>query len=264
MDEIMVVEIAETDPRGLPWGKVVQVAACRVDQETGIFESVLSESVRSDPIDLGKAALDRLSEVYGVNAESLYMGEDVGVVAERVIDAVAGSDCISFEVSTFGGFLCYEPWNLNGLVTVYPSMSRFLPAQAVPLEGEAADPLRKAYETMCPGDPVGVGGGKGAYERAQMSASVLAALIRAGLFRREPSGSCRYGQEYVPEEQQPVDYSEGYREEYVEYGDGRGQYEGGDYEDDDPQYQEYQAAARLVVLVEHPEPEQAEQAGYYG
>ncbi len=182
MDKILVTEIAETDSRGLPWGRVVQIAICSVDPETGIYDTVLSETVKADPLDLGKPALDHLLDVYGVNTEELYLGEEEDVVVDRVIDAVAGSECISFDVSTFGCFLCYEPWNLNGLVTLYPSMSRFLPSQATPLEEEKVDPLRKAYDIMCPGDTAGVGDGKGAYERAQMSASVLSALIRAGMF----------------------------------------------------------------------------------
>jgi len=182
MDSIMVTEIAETDPRGLPWGRVIQVAVCRVDPESGIYDTVLNETVKADPLDLGKPALDRLLDVYGINTEELYLGEDQDVVSERLIDVLAGADCVSFDVGTFGNFLCYEPWNLNGLATFYPSMSRFLPAQAVPLEDEKVDPLRKAYDIMCPGDTAGVGERKGAYERAQMSASVLSALIRAGLF----------------------------------------------------------------------------------
>ena len=182
MDGILVTEIAETDPRGLPWGKVVQIAICKVDTETGFYETVLSESIKEDPLDLGKKSLDHLSDTYGINAETLYMGSEVDDVVDRVIDAVAGAECISFNVSTFGAYLCYEPWNLNGLVTLYPSMSRFLPAPAVALEDENVDPLRKAYDIMCPGDIAGVGEGKGAFERAQMSASVLSALIRAGLF----------------------------------------------------------------------------------
>ncbi len=183
MDGILVTEIAETDPKGLPWGKVIQIAVCRLDQDGGFYDTVLTESIKADPLDLGKPALDRLSEVYGVNAENLYLGEDEGLVVERAKSVLVGSECISFDVGmVFGGYLCYEPWDLTREVTLYPSMSRFLPAQAVPIEGESVDPLRKAYETMCPGDPAGVGDGKGAYERAQMSASVLSALIRAGLF----------------------------------------------------------------------------------
>ncbi len=184
MDGILVVEIAETDPRGLPWGRAVQVAACRLDPEDGFYEAVLSDTVMVDPRDLGKAALDRLSDIYGIGAEALYLGEDERMVADRVRKVLSGSECISFDVGlVFGGYLSYEPWDLAGEVTLYPSMSRFLPAQAVPLEGEAVDPLAKAYSALCPGDPAEVGGGKGAEDRARMSASVLSALVRAGLFR---------------------------------------------------------------------------------
>ncbi len=186
MDGIYVVETAASDPRGLPWGKVLQISVCRVDGDGGFYETAYSGSIQADPLDLGKESLDYISDRYGISAESLYLGVPEEEAASRAREILVGKECVSFDVGeVFGRYLSYEPWDLAREVTLLPSVSRFLPAQAMMLPSEEADPLAKAYEAICPGDPAGVGNGKGAAERTQMTASVLSALISAGLFRSE-------------------------------------------------------------------------------
>lgn len=182
MERTFAVETAATGPMGFPLDKVVQIAICEI--HGGEFETVFAESIRTDPLDLGKEPLDLLSEMYGIHAEDLYSGVPEESVVDKVRGMLVGQECVSFDVvEVFGKFLSYEPWNLASQATLLPSVSRFLPAAATALPEEDVDPLKKAYDVLCPGDPAGTEGEKGAQARAQMTASVVCALTEAGLFR---------------------------------------------------------------------------------
>ncbi|MBR4504554.1 MAG: hypothetical protein IKP20_06255 [Candidatus Methanomethylophilaceae archaeon] len=186
MGDIYVVETADSDPRGIPWGKVLQISICRVEEEGGFYDTAYSAAIQADPLDLGKDSLDYISERYGINAESLYIGIEEREAVARVRNVLVGRECVSFDVGeVFGRYLSFEPWDLTREVTLLPSISRFVPAQAKPLPDEKADPLETAYKKICPDDPAGTEGKKGAAERAQMTASILSALMEAGMFRSE-------------------------------------------------------------------------------
>ena len=193
MDKTFAVETVATGTKGFPWDKVVQIAVCEICG--GTYRTVFAGCIGSDPRDLGKEPLDRLSSLFGIHAEDLYGGEPEESVVEKVRGILVGQECVSFDVGeVFGKFLSYEPWNLASEATLLPSVCRFLPAAATVIPDEDEDPLRKAYSTLCPGDPAGTGGKGGAPERAQMTASVVCALTEAGLFRFRTSrslGACR-------------------------------------------------------------------------
>ncbi len=185
MDEVYVVEIAATGPKGVPKDTVAEVAVCRVLGDGSDFDTVYWGRVALDPLDLGKEPLDYLQENYGITAESLYSGDPQEEVVKGFQDAVFGQEVTSYSVgSTFGKFLSFEPWDTAREVTVLPSYSAVLPekcsAETVPGSIEAA------YSVLCPGDSAGFSAEPGALRLAHMSASVVALLRREGFFRGSP------------------------------------------------------------------------------
>lgn len=182
MDDVYVVQIASTGPKGMPSEAVAEIAVCRMLADGSDFDTILSETVSIDPLDLGKDSLDWLSSSYGINPEDLYAGEDRDVVVKRVQEALYGKECTSYNVNNvFGKYLCFEPWDCTGELTLLPSVSGRLPAE---LRGPAErehELIRLAYDSLCPGDPACVGKGSRAIQLAQMSASVMMALRTRGL-----------------------------------------------------------------------------------
>ncbi len=182
MDDVYVVQIASTGPKGMPTEAVSEVAVCRMLADGSDFDTVLDESVAMDPRDLGKESLDWMSASYGINPEELYGGEDRDTVVKRVQNALFGRECTSYNVNNvFGKYLCYEPWDCTGELTLLPAISGRLPAD---LRGPAErehELIRAAYDSLCPGDPACVGDGRRAVHLAQMSASIMMALRTNGL-----------------------------------------------------------------------------------
>ena len=182
MDDVYIVEIASTGNDGMPKDTVAEVAVCRMFSDGSDFETVYYGRIALDPRDLGKESLDHLATVYGIEPEGLYMGDPEEMVVKGLQDAFFGKECTSFDVNfTFGRFLCFEPWDTTGELTLLPSYSVRLDRDLRnPPEGEYAIPY--AYSRMCPDDPAGVGEGRTALDLAQMSASMMCVLRRNGFF----------------------------------------------------------------------------------
>ncbi len=182
MDDVYIVEIAATGEKGMPKDTVIEVAVCRMFQDGSEFETVYYGRVATDPRDLGKEALDRLVNEYGIEPEGLYMGDPEDEVVKGLQNAVFGKECTSFDVNmTFGRFLCFEPWDTTGELTLLPSYSVRLDRDLRnPPEGES--PIPYAYSKVCPDDPAGVGVGRTALDLAQMSASIMCNLRCGGFF----------------------------------------------------------------------------------
>lgn len=177
MDDVYVVEIATTGPKGAPIDGVAEVAVCRMLADGSDFDTVFDSMISRDPRDLGKVSLDFMSSTYGIEPEELYAGEKEMHVVRRFQDLVFGRDCTSYSVgNVFGKHLSFEPWDCTGNLTLLPSISvRLDPELRGPPEREY-ELVRSAYERFCPGDPACVGDGRRAVHLAQMAVSVLMRL----------------------------------------------------------------------------------------
>lgn len=188
MDDVYVVEVACTGPKGVPDDAVAEIAVCRVLADGSDFDTVYNDGIALDPLDLGKGPLDYMQENYGILPEELYAGSDIGRVVSDFQAVTFGRDCTSYDVgSVFGRHLSFEPWDATGNLTLLPSISVRLPRE---LRGPPRDEhvlIRRAYEALCPGDPAEVGDGMRALHLAQMASSVLMALRSRGLYRRPGS-----------------------------------------------------------------------------
>lgn len=183
MDEVYVVEIAATGPKGVPKDTVAQIAVCRMLADGSDFDTVYDGTIALDPRDIGKDALDYLSENYGIEAEDLYAGEQESEVVSRLRDAIYGKGCTSYNVgNVFGKYLSFEPWDCAREVTLLPSVSVRLDRSLKGTPEQEYELIRKAYDQLCPGDPAEVGDGRGALQLAQMAVSVLMRLRRDGWF----------------------------------------------------------------------------------
>lgn len=181
MDDVYVVEIATTGPKGLPNDSVAEVAVCRMMADGSDFDTIFYETVALDPRDMGKGALDYMADNYGIVAEDLYGGCPADEVVSELQSAIYGKECTSYNVgNVFGKHLSFEPWDCAREVTLLPSISmRLDPIYKGSPESEQ-DLIRKAYDALCPGDPAMVGGGKRAIDLAQMAVSVMMLLRRGG------------------------------------------------------------------------------------
>ena len=184
MDEVYVVEVSTTGPKGAPADAVAQIAVCRMLPDGSDFDTVYDATVAMDPKDLGKESLDHLSGCFGINPEDLYLGEDLDRVVRDVQEIIFGKECTSYNVgNVFGKHLNYEPWDCTRNLTVLPSISmRLDPELKGPPEREH-ELIRTAYDGLCPGDPACVGDGKGAPDLAHMAVSVLMRLRAEGWYR---------------------------------------------------------------------------------
>lgn len=175
MDDVYVVEAAFTGPRGFPMDRVIEVAVCRMHRDGEDFDTVYDSFVQADPMDIGKDSLDFIQENYGVTAETLYAAPPVEVVAKELLEKLRDTECTSFDVNhTFGRFLCVEPWDLNGELELFPSISSRLPP-------EYCKTLEEAYDYVTPGNPMGVEG-RTAMDRCLMSTSIMMKLRKTGYF----------------------------------------------------------------------------------
>ncbi len=181
MDDVYVVQIAATGSKGLPSDAVSQVAVCRMLSDGSDFDTVFFETVSLDPLDIGKDSLDYMSESFGINAEDLYSGMDAESVASGLQKTIYGKECTSYNIgNVFGKYLNYEPWDCTRELTLLPSISMRLDRELKGPPEQEHQLIRKAYDSLCPGDPAQVGEKKSALELAQMSVSVLMVLRRAG------------------------------------------------------------------------------------
>lgn len=184
MDDVYVVEVAATGPKGYPNDSVAEIAVCRVFGDGSDFETVYNDGVFLDPKDLGKDPLDYMQANHGIEPEDLYAGSDISRVVEDFQKAVFGKECTSYNVgSTFGRFLSFEPWDSARELTILPSISVRLPPELKGPPEKEHELIRLAYSSLCPGDPACVGDGMHAIHLAQMASSVLMELRRRGLAR---------------------------------------------------------------------------------
>ncbi len=183
MDEVYVVEIAATGPKGAPNDSVAEVAVCRMDADGRDYDTVFSDSVALDPRDLGKESLDYLTDCYGIDPQDLYTGEDAKRVASRLQNVIYGRECTSYNVgNVFGKYLSFEPWDCTRELTILPSISMRLDRELKGTPEDEHELIRKAYDRLCPGDPACVGEGRRAIHLAQMATSVLMVLRTEGWF----------------------------------------------------------------------------------
>ena len=184
MEDVYVVQVAPTGPRGCPDDAVAEIAICRVLQDGSDFDTVYSDGVALDPMDLGKAPLDYMSSEFGIEPEDLYAGSELRRVVSDFQRVVFGKQCTSYNVAnSFGKHLSFEPWDAARNLTLLPSISCRLPSEFKgPAENEPAL-IRRAYDSLCPGDPAGIDGGRHAIHLAQMAAEILCLLRRNGMAR---------------------------------------------------------------------------------
>ena len=175
MDDVYIVEASFTGPKGFPIDKAVEVAVCRMHRDGNDFDTVYQSFVFTDPMDIGKDALDYLQEQYGITAEMLYAAPPIDVVAKELHDKLVDTEATSFDVNrTFGQFLCVEPWDLNGELSLFASISSRLPP-------EYSSSLREAYDYVTPRNPMDVHGST-AMDRCLMSTSIMMRLRQTGFF----------------------------------------------------------------------------------
>lgn len=183
MDDVYVVEIATTGPKGMPKDTVAEVAVCRMLADGSDFDTVYDNLIMMDPRDLGKEGLDYLSENYGILPEELYAGESLDRVVSDLQKAVYGRECTAYNVgAVFGKYLNYEPWDCTRELTLLPSISMRLERELKGPPENEHELIRAAYTKLCPGDPACVGEGRRAVHLAQMATSVLMCLRRDGWF----------------------------------------------------------------------------------
>ena len=124
MDEVYVVQVATTGPKGAPSDGVAQICICRMLPDGSDFDTVYDAELSMDPRDIGKESLDYMSENYGLNAEGLYAGEACEDVVKEVQRIIFGRECTSYNVgNVFGMHLNFEPWDCTRRLTLLPSIS---------------------------------------------------------------------------------------------------------------------------------------------
>lgn len=267
MDDVYVVEVAATGPRGYPNDSVAEIAVCRVFGDGSDFETVYNDGVFLDPKDLGKEPLDYMQANYGIQPENLYSGSDISRVAQDFRKAVFGKECASYNVGgTFGRFLSFEPWDSAGELTLLPSISVRLPPELKGPPEREHDLIRLAYGSICPGDPACVGDGKHAIHLAQMASSVLMELRRRGLARSSRQADEGRVQDQIcqgRQVEQGVDDELGDRQDPRDQRYDERQDDGGEEEDQSDDEEHRTALVASVVELPHPEESEKAQNGAY-
>lgn len=175
MDEVYIVEGAFTGPKGFPFDRVIEISVTRMCADGTDFDTVYDSFIYADPMDIGKDALDYLEQNHGITAEVLYASPEESVVIKELTEKLRDKECTSFDVNqTFGKFLCVEPWDLNGELTMLPSIRSRLPP-------EYSKTLKDAYDYVTPGNPMGVQG-TNSMDMCLMSTSIMMQLRRTGYF----------------------------------------------------------------------------------
>ncbi len=175
MDDVYVVEGAFTGLRGFPFDRVIQISICKMHKDGEDFDTVYDSFLYADPIDLGKDSLDFIQENYGITTETLYAAPEEDEVIRELFAKLKDKECTSFNVNlTFGKFLCVEPWDLNGELTLLPSIGSRLPI-------EYSRDLKDAYDYVCPDNPLSIEG-KTSMDRCLMSTAIMMKLRQTGFF----------------------------------------------------------------------------------
>ena len=262
MDDVYVVEAAFTGPKGFPMDKVVEVSVCRMHRDGTDYDTIYDSFVGCDPMDLGKDALDFLNDNYGITAETLYAAPDEDVVVKELLAKLRDTECTSFDVNrTFGQFLCVEPWDLNGELTLLPSLSSRIPP-------EYRHSLKEAYDYVTPGNPMDVSGST-SMDLCLMSTSIMMRLRTTGFFRSCPDGEMeieyRIRQRY--QEKYDVQEQEAHCREVLEYRhyDVRRQAEKqkvAQPEEHESEQQHEVTERPVIVAVDLPDAQEAEQRRY--
>ena len=265
MDEVYVVDVSTTGGFGFPRDAVFQVAVCRVERGKEDFETVLSRNVGMDPMDVGKDSLDYMTEAYGLGADVLYAGDPLIEVVGNVRECLRGKECTAFDVGTvFGRFLCVEPWDLNGTMSILPAVSLRLPKE---LRGSPSN----AYSAMYPDDRFCIGDGREATDRASMTSAVLIRLMELGLYRSVtvehdgPAGQFHQGADYVHDgvKDGQRDYHQHLERTHDYSPTGQDQdHDGREYQKADEE--EHVAGGTGMVAVYLPEPEETKEPRDHG
>ncbi len=130
MDDVYVVEVAITGPKGMPADTVAKVAVSRMLMDGSDFDTVYSGSIAIDPKNIGREGLDHLSGNYGIRPEELYSSEGIDEMVRRLQDAVFGKECTSYNVgNVFEEYLSFKSWDCTGNLTILPSISMRLPPE---------------------------------------------------------------------------------------------------------------------------------------
>ena len=182
--DVYVVQIVADGPDGFPADHVAEIGICGVSLSRMDADSVYGEVVALDPRELGKRRLDYLEERAGITAGELYAGTPEEKVIGEVKSLLQGGTVAAYDIkNVFYYHLLNGAWDLTGTVSFMPAISARLDRGFRPaVRGDENIGIRKAYEAMCPGDPMGVGGGSRALDCAQMSAAVMMELRRAGRY----------------------------------------------------------------------------------
>lgn len=184
VSEIYVVEVNADGDKGYPDDVVVEIAICRVDTDSMIFDSVYNELIQRDPLDMGKSSLDTLTETAGIDTRELYLGVPLDDVVADVRRILEGKDVACFDLKeTFMKFLINEPWDLTGVVTIMPAVSIRVPQNAKPDRDKTPqERIRYSYSKVCPEDPASIGDGHRALDLVQMTSQMVLTLRKDGMY----------------------------------------------------------------------------------
>lgn len=184
MSSIFVVEVNSDGDEGYPENVVVEVGICRINTETLDYDSVYGELIEKDPLDLGKASLDNLTDRAGIDVRELYLGLPEENVVSDVRKILKGQDVACFDVrETFMKYLLNDPWDLTKEAMIMPAVSIRVPKSlGLKKDGSLQDRIAAAYNALCPGDPAGVKDGRRALHLAQMTSEILIRLRKEGMY----------------------------------------------------------------------------------
>ncbi len=178
-DPVYVIESISDGAEGHPYDEILSIAACKVDLDAGDYETVFSEVVQVEPKYVGKRKLD-YAESKGLDVQSLYTGMPLGDIVRELTEIVKGQYVTSYDIrQQFTKYLCNDPWDLTGSVTIMPSIMMRQPISLrCKYPEDEPDIIVKAYRKAFRNDPANVGKNRDAMELAQM-ASMVAISLRA-------------------------------------------------------------------------------------
>ena len=182
-DPIYVIESISDGAEGHPYDEVLSIAVCEVDLDGGDFNTVFSETIQAEPRYVGKRKLD-YAESKGLDVQELYTGLPQGEVVRKLQDIVRGKYVTSYDIrQQFTKYLCNDPWDLTGSVTIMPSIMMRQPISLkCKYPEDEPDIIVKAYCKAYRNDPIGVGRKRGAMELAQMASMVAISLHARGKY----------------------------------------------------------------------------------
>ena len=182
-DPIYVIESISDGAEGHPYDEILSIAVCRVDLDAGDYDTVFNEVVQAEPKYVGKRKLD-YAESKGLDVQSLYTGKDIGDIVSELREIVKGQYVTSYDIrQQFTKYLCNDPWDLTGYVSIMPSIMMRQPVSLkCKYPEDEPDIIVKAYRKVFRNDPANVGRGRGAMELAQMASMVAISLRARGRF----------------------------------------------------------------------------------